>query len=101
MGRCLIAGASRIECFDEKKLKERTGTMEAAISKKDIVKLDEEIAEIKAADIEPEFKRLALEIYRDSKALAIEMIPYFLRAEKISERVTEILGKYPQFKKYL
>jgi hypothetical protein len=101
MGRVLIAGASRIEYLDEKKLKKRRKKMEPAISQRDIEKLDEGIAQLEAADVNPEFKKAALAIYQDSKALAIEMVPLFLRGEKIAERVDALLEKYPSLRKYV
>lgn len=100
MGRCLIAGASRIEYFDEKKLQKRRKKM-SKISQKDIDELDKHVAELKAADINPEFKKEALELFVETKRIGIEMLPLFLRGDEVEKKIDALLEKYPEYGQYI
>ena len=71
------------------------------ISQKDIGEIDEHMKTLEAANVDPAFKRKALVLFAETKAIAIEMLPLFLRGDEIENKITELVNIYPQYKKYI
>ena len=102
MGRILIAGASRAEYLDEKKLKQRRKEkMNSKFNQADLAALDLAIAKLEGAAVDKDFKRAALKLYREMRAIAVRIIPLFEAGEVLENRIRAVEKRWPQYKDWL
>ena len=73
----------------------------STISQKDIDEIDKHIADLKAADINPDFKKAALELFAETKRIALEMLPLFLRGDEVQKKIDALVEKYPEHHLYI
>ncbi len=73
----------------------------STIPQKDIDELDKHVADLKAADVNPDFKKAALELFAETRQIGIEMLPLFLRGDEVEKRITALVEKYPEHEQYI